>query len=431
MPVRVPGKTILHDIFFHCNCSFNPWIFLLRKIHRENIHHRSRKKDPGSYHGRWGGLRSFAPLENISYSIFEYCRIRPNFRTVAGDMWGPIAFLRIVLGSIFAGGVHDYFSGMLSIKHNGESITEITGYYLGDFMKKIMSLLSVLLMILVGAVFIIGPASIIEGMTSGFAGTAFRILLILSYYILSTLLPIDKLIGKVYPFFGAALIFMAVGIAVVLVFGNFNIPELTFAAFSNPHVNQDDFPIFPMLLITIACNAISGFHATQSPLLARCVTNEKQGRSIFYGAMATEGILALIWAALSMTFFGGVQDLNSVMVENQNNAAYVVNEISNSMLGKVGGFLALLGVIGAPITSGDSAFRSARLIIADFFKVQQKAIKNRLAISIPIFIAGYALTLIEFGIVWRYFAWTNKTLATIVLWVITAYLIKEKANYIS
>ncbi|AHM58390.1 carbon starvation protein A [Flammeovirgaceae bacterium 311] len=354
----------------------------------------------------------------------------PIFGAVAGAMWGPMAFLWIVLGSVFAGGVHDYFSGMLSVKHKGESITEITGMYLGNGMKQFMSFFSVALMILVGAVFIIGPAGILNGMTNGFGGMTFWISLIFIYYILSTLLPIDKLIGRIYPIFGAALLIMALGITVVLVFGNVQVPELTFAAFSNPHVNPEKFPVFPMLFITIACGAISGFHATQSPLMARCITNEKQGRSIFYGAMVTEGVVALIWAAISMSFFGGVDGLNEVMVQHQSNAAFVVNEISNTMLGKVGGILALLGVVAAPITSGDTAFRSARLIVADFFKVKQVLIRNRLLISIPLFMAGFLLTLVDFGVVWRYFAWVNQTLATIVLWVITAYLIKESKFYL-
>jgi carbon starvation protein CstA len=207
------------------------------------------------------------------------------------------------------------------------------------------------------------------------------------------------------------------------------IPELTWAILSNQHSNADSFPIFPMVFVTIACGAISGFHATQSPLMARCMTNEKQGRPIFYGAMITEGIVALIWAAIGMSFYGGTQGLNEVMAQNQGNAAFVVNEISISLLGTVGGFLALLGVVAAPITSGDTAFRSARIIVADFLDFKQGPIKNRLIISIPLFLAGYLLTQVNFGIVWRYFAWTNQTLATIVLWTITAYLIREKKNF--
>jgi carbon starvation protein CstA len=353
----------------------------------------------------------------------------PIFGAVAGAMWGPVAFLWIVLGSIFAGAVHDYFSGMLSLKHKGKSMPEISGMYLGNGVKQFMRVFTVVLMVMVGAVFIMGPAKIIADMTGNPSGMTMWVWIIFGYYLVATLLPIDKLIGRLYPLFGIALLFMAVGIAVLMVVKGLPIPELTLANLTNQHVNPEKFPIFPMVFITIACGAISGFHATQSPLMARCMTNEKQGRPIFYGAMITEGIVALIWASIGMCFYGGTSGLNNVMVQNQGNAAFVVNEISIGLLGTVGGFLALLGVVAAPITSGDTAFRSARLIIADFMDYKQGPFKNRLLISIPLFAVGYLLTQINFGIVWRYFAWTNQTLATIVLWTITAYLIKEKKSY--
>lgn len=353
----------------------------------------------------------------------------PIFGAVAGAMWGPVAFLWIVLGSIFAGAVHDYFSGMLSLKHKGKSVPEISGMYLGNGVKQFMRAFTVVLMIMVGAVFIMGPAKIIADMTGNPTGMTMWVWIIFAYYLAATLLPIDKLIGRLYPIFGIALLFMAVGISGIMVIRDLPIPELTWANLSNQHVNPEKFPIFPMVFVTIACGAISGFHATQSPLMARCMTNEKQGRPIFYGAMITEGIVALIWAAIGMCFYGGTSALNDVMVHNQGNAAFVVNEISIGLLGTVGGFLALLGVVAAPITSGDTAFRSARLIIADFLDYKQGPFRNRLMISIPLFAVGYLLTQINFGIVWRYFAWTNQTLATIVLWTITAYLIKERKNY--
>jgi carbon starvation protein CstA len=353
----------------------------------------------------------------------------PIFGAVAGAMWGPVAFVWIVLGCIFAGGVHDYFSGMLSLRHKGQSITEISGRYLGNGVKQFMRLFTVLLMILVGAVFIMGPAKIIDDMTGNFAGITVWISIIFVYYVAATLLPIDKLIGRLYPIFGFALLFMAVGIAVMMIVKGLQIPELTLQSLANQHYSPGSFPVFPMVFITIACGAVSGFHATQSPLMARCMTNEKQGRAIFYGAMITEGVVALVWAAIGMSFYGGVRELNDVMVNNQSNAAFVVNEISISLLGKVGGFLALVGVVAAPITSGDTAFRSARIIVADFLRYSQTPIKNRLMITIPLFVAGYLLTLLNFGVIWRYFAWTNQTLATIVLWTITAYLIKEKKFY--
>lgn len=353
----------------------------------------------------------------------------PIFGAVAGAMWGPVAFLWIVLGSVFAGAVHDYFSGMLSLKHGGLSITEVTGIYLGTFMKQFMRLFTVLLMVIVGAVFIMGPARILSGISAGFAGMTFWVWVVFIYYILATMLPIDKIIGKVYPLFGMALLFMALGLIVALIAEGYRIPELSSANFRNMHSDAGSFPVFPMLFITIACGAISGFHATQSPLMARCITNERYGRRVFYGAMITEGLVALIWAAISMSFFGGIGELNKIMADNQGNAAYIVSLISNSLLGRVGGILAILGVVAAPITSGDTAFRSARLIVADFMRMKQGPIINRLIISIPLFAAGFLLTRIDFSIIWRYFAWANQTLATIVLWTITVYLFNERKNY--
>ncbi|RIJ46359.1 carbon starvation protein A [Maribellus luteus] len=353
----------------------------------------------------------------------------PIFGAIAGAMWGPVAFLWIVLGSVFAGAVHDYFSGMLSIKHRGLSITEIVGIYLGKGTKQLMRGFTVILMIIVGAVFIMGPAKILAGLTPGALSITFWVWVVFVYYLLATMLPIDKIIGRFYPIFGFALVFMALGLIIALFVKGYQIPELNLANITNFHSGADKFPIFPMLFITIACGAISGFHATQSPLMARCLTNEKYGRRVFYGAMITEGVVALIWAAIGMSFFGGIRELNDVMNANNGNAAFIVNEISNSLLGTLGGVLALLGVVAAPITSGDTAFRSARLIVADFLRVEQKSIKNRLLISIPLFVIGFLLTQIDFSIIWRYFAWSNQTLATVVLWTITVYLLKEQKFY--
>ena len=353
----------------------------------------------------------------------------PIFGAVAGAMWGPIAFLWIILGAVFAGGVHDYFSGMLSIKHNGLSITEIVGIYMGVMVKQIMRCFTVILMVIVGAVFILGPARILSGMTSGYVSVTFWVWIVFIYYIFATLLPIDKIIGRLYPVFGFALFFMAFGLLIALFVKGYHIPELTVGTLKNFHNDAENFPVFPMLFVTIACGAISGFHATQSPLMARCITNEKFGRRVFYGAMISEAVVAMIWAAIGMSFFGGIGGLNAVMVQNQGNAAFVVNEISNSLLGKAGAVLALLGVVAAQITSGDTAFRSARLIVADFINVKQGPIKNRLLISIPLFVTGFLLTQINFSIIWRYFAWSNQTLATIVLWTVTVYLLKAGKNY--
>jgi carbon starvation protein CstA len=353
----------------------------------------------------------------------------PIFGAVAGAMWGPVAFLWIVLGSVFAGAVHDYFSGMLSIRHNGLSITEIIGIYLGNGAKQFIRIFTVVLMILVGAVFIMGPAKILASLTPDVLNMTFWVWVVFIYYILATMLPIDKIIGKLYPFFGFALFFMAFGLITALFIKGYHIPELTLSTFGNLHSDAEQFPVFPMMFITIACGAISGFHATQSPLMARCMENEKLGRRVFYGAMITEGVVAMIWAAIGMSFYGGVRELNSMMTAQQGNAAFLVNEISKSLLGKFGGALALIGVVAAPITSGDTAFRGARLIIADFLNFKQGPLKNRLYICIPMFIIGFLITRMDFGIIWRFFAWSNQTLAMAVLWTITVYLVRENKLY--
>lgn len=398
----------------------------------------------------------YVPMGWFRVFLIQFLNIAglgPIFGAIAGAMWGPVAFIWIVFGSIFAGGVHDYLSGMLSIKHNGLSITEITGVYLGNGTKQFMRIFTVMLMVIVGAVFVVGPAGILNDITfnlstldnpgsghhvmksvsvffQNLGGVKFMVLMVFSYYFLATLLPVDKLIGRIYPIFGFCLVFMAIGILLMMVINKLPVPELSLSNLRNQNANPDKFPIFPLMFISIACGAISGFHATQSPLMARCITNEKLGRRVFYGAMITEGIVALIWAAVGMSFYGGVGELNGIMLANKGNAASVVNEISNSLLGKIGGLLALLGVVAAPITSGDTAFRGARLIVADFLKLKQGPLLNRFIICIPLFAAGFILTRLDFSIIWRYFAWSNQTLGAIVLWTITMYLIKEGKAYI-
>ncbi len=353
----------------------------------------------------------------------------PIFGAIAGALWGPVAFVWIVFGTVFAGAVHDYLSGMLSVRNNGLSITEIIGIYLGKVAKQVMRVFIIVLMVLVGAVFISGPAGILANLTPATLDFTFWVWVIFIYYILATLLPIDKIIGKIYPIFGFALLFMAVSLIISLIVKGYSIPELTADNWQNFHYNKEKLPIFPMLFITIACGAISGFHATQSPLMARCIKNEKEGRRVFYGAMVIEGVVALIWAAISMSFFGGIRELGEVMVAQKGNAAWVVNEIANSLLGKYGAVLALLGVVAAPITSGDTAFRSARLIVGDLLKFNQKPIKNRLLITIPLFAVGFALTKINFDVIWRYFAWSNQTLGAVILWSITVYLFQKRKAY--
>lgn len=350
----------------------------------------------------------------------------PIFGAIMGAIYGPAAFLWIVFGTIFGGAVHDYFSGMLSLRNKGISLPEIAGKYLGNGFKQFMRVFTLLLMILVGTVFIAGPAGLLASLTPLHLDFTFWIIVIFVYYVLATILPIDKIIGKIYPFFGFALLFMAVGILFGIFYNNAPIPEATFANLHNWHPNPDKFPLFPMLFISIACGAISGFHATQSPLMARCLKNEKQGRRIFYGAMVAEGLVALIWAAAAMSFFGSIGGLQNFLAENSNNAAVVVDKIAHTWLGKFGGLLAIIGVIAAPITSGDTAFRSARLIVSDFINYAQKKIKNRLIVAVPLFIAGFILLQVDFDVIWRYFAWANQMLATATLWVITVYLAREK-----
>ena len=380
----------------------------------------------------------YVPLPWWKIFLIQFLNIAglgPIFGAIAGAMWGPVAFLWIVLGSLLGGGIHDYFSGMLSVRNNGMSNAEITGKFLGKGARQFTMVFTVIVLILVGAVFIAGPAKILSDLTTGLAGKesvfnmGFWTIVILVYYVLATLLPIDKIIGKLYPIFGIALFVMAVLVFIAIIGHGLSVPELTWSSFHNMHHNGDQFPVFPMLFITIACGAVSGFHATQSPMMARCITNEKQGRRIFYGAMIAEAVVAMIWAAVAMCFFGGVGALNDVMISEQGNAAYVVNAVSNSMLGKLGMALVALGVVVAPITSGDTAFRGARIIIADFLKWKQGKIAKRLIISLPLFAIGYGLTLVDFSMLWRYFAWANQTIAAITLWTVTVYLFREHKNY--
>jgi len=358
----------------------------------------------------------FVPLDWKRAFLVQFLNIAglgPIFGAVSGALWGPVAFLWIVLGSIFAGAVHDYFSGMLSLRHNGESIAEIVGIYMGKYAKNIMRVFSVILLVLVGVVFVTGPAGLLQTLTGVNKYTWIGVIII--YYLLATVLPVDKIIAKIYPIFGACLFIMAFGVTIGLFVKGYQIPELTLQ-----NLHPSGKAIFPFLFITIACGAISGFHATQSPIMARCLRTEREGRRVFYGAMIAEGLIALIWAAASMTFFGGTEGLAQA-----GEAAVVVNTISTSLLGKVGGALALLGVVACPITSGDTAFRSARLTIADALHYKQNPVKNRFVIAIPLFIVGVALCFIDFTIIWRYFAWSNQTLAMIALWASAVYLVKN------
>ena len=349
----------------------------------------------------------------------------PIFGALMGAVFGPVVFLWIVFGSILGGAVHDYMSGMISSRHNGASIAELSGTYLGKAAKWFMRLFSVVLLVLCGVVFVTSPAGLLNKLTPGWMNGTFWAIIILAYYLLATLLPIDKLIGKLYPVFGVLLIVMAVAVIGGIIFsgGKFIIPEL-----SLQNLHPKDTPIWPYMFITVACGAVSGFHATQSPMIAKCIKSEKEGRSVFYGAMISESVIALVWAAAGVSFYGTTELLNEALA---NGASNVVYEISTGVLGTVGGILAIVGVIVCPITSGDTAFRSARLILAETFKLDQKKIKNRLLITIPLLAVGGLLTWFAiandsgFQIIWRYFSWSNQTLAMVALWVASAYLLKK------
>ena len=360
--------------------------------------------------------------------LLNIAGLGPIFGALSGALWGPVVYLWIVFGTIFAGGVHDFLSGMLSERHDGASISEIVGIYLGNGMKQVMRVFSVVLLVMVGTVFMVGPAGLLALLTPEVLDAKFWLIVVLIYYFLATLLPIDKLIGKLYPVFGAALIVMCVGVGggTLLLRGG-QMPEL-WQHMASEH--PAGLPIWPLMFITVACGAISGFHATQSPMMARCMRSEKEGRVLFYGAMAAEGVIALIWAAAGVSFYeaGGTQALYEAGLRLANNQSSMVYEISTGLLGSVGGVLAMIGVIACPITSGDTAFRSARLTLADWFRIDQAGIKNRLLLAVPLLGAGFLISRFDYIIVWRYFSWSNQTLAMIALWAGAVYLVKQRRS---
>ena len=363
--------------------------------------------------------------------LLNIAGLGPIFGALSGALWGPIVFLWITFGTIFAGGVHDYFSGMLSERNDGVSISEISGIYLGKTMKNVMRVFSVVLLVMVGTVFAVGPAGLLQLLCSNAPGVLsskmFWLILILVYYFIATFLSIDKLIGKIYPVFGICLIVMAVGVGLGIFTKGYEIPEI-WSHFYNMHPKAT--PIWSFMFITVACGAISGFHATQSPLMARCLKSEKQGHFVFYGAMVSEGIIALIWAAAGCALYTGEE-----LLALGGGGSTAVYDVCKKTMGGVGIALAMLGVIACPITSGDTAFRSARLVLADWFHLDQKVWKNRLLLCVPVlgigaFLGiGNALGKIDYTIIWRYFSWTNQTLAMIVLWAASMYLFYEKKNY--
>lgn len=353
--------------------------------------------------------------------LLNIAGLGPIFGALAGAVWGPSVFLWITFGTIFGGAVHDYMVGMMSMRHKGASVSELTGTYLGNGMKQVMRVFSVVLLVLVGVTFSTGPANLLAMLTPNVLNARFWLAVVLIYYFIATFVPIDKVIGKVYPIFGICLIVMALGVGGAILVGGYHIPEITLA-----NLHPAKTPIWPTMFISVACGAISGFHATQSPLMARCMKTEKDGRRVFYGAMVAEGIIALIWAAAGVAFYNGTGGLAEALTAGQ---SAVVYEICFSLLGPVGAVIAMIGVIACPISSADTAYRSARLTLSDWFKFDQKPIKNRLILTVPLLAVGAFLTQIDVQIIWRYFSWSNQTLAMIALWSASVYLYRKGRLY--
>ncbi len=365
-----------------------------------------------------------SPKTIYMVQLLNIAGLGPIFGPILGALYGPAALVWIVLGSIFAGAVHDYFSGMMSVRYDGKSIPDAVGYNLGNFAKQFMNVFSVILLLLVGVVFILGPAKLLANKIGFSLDKDMAVMvwtgIIFAYYFLATILPVDKIIGRLYPLFTVCLLIMAFGLSAMLIVDGYTFfPNGVGLA----NVHPKGLPIWPLMFITIACGAISGFHATQSPMMARCIPDEKCGRPIFYGAMIGEGIIALIWATLGMTFYQTPDALQAALANG--GPAGVVDQVATTLMGPIGGFLAIIGVIILPISSGDTAFRAARLIIADFGSVEQKSIAKRLLIAVPLFVIGFIITKTDFNVLWRYFGFANQLLATIVLWASAMYLVRH------
>ncbi len=380
----------------------------------------------------------FSPMPTWKVFVIQFLNIAglgPIFGAIMGAAYGPAAYLWIVVGCIFMGSVHDFISGMVSVRNGGANMPDIIGKYLGGGMKAFMNIIVPFLLLAVGVSFVAGPSDLMASLTGW--DKEIWLYIIFAYYLLATLLPIDKIIGTVYPYMGAALLFMAVGVGVMLIVGDINgsheMIELTPATLRNFHFDPANNIMIPMLFIVVSCGAISGFHSTQSPLMARCLKNEKYARPVFYGAMIAEGVVAMVWATAAMAYFGGPEGLNNAMAEGvmidgvltKVTPAIAVDMICKSWLGKVGAVIAVIGVVVCPITSGDTAFRSLRLTVADFFKSDQKPMSRRLLVSIPIFALAFFCCKMDFSTVWNYVGIGNQLLATLVLWASAAYLISR------
>lgn len=384
----------------------------------------------------------YTPLPTWKVFVIQFLNIAglgPIFGAIMGAAYGPAAYLWIVVGCIFMGAVHDFFAGMMSLRNGGLNMPDITGKYLGKGMKGVMNFVVAFLLMAVGVSFVTGPADLLQSLTS--VDKEIWLYIVFGYYILATLLPVDKIIGSIYPFMGAALLFMAFGVGAMLIAGGANgsvvLTELTPATLKNWHFDPQSNLLIPMLFIVVSCGAISGFHSTQSPMMARCLKNEKHARPVFYGAMIAEGIVAMIWATAAMAYFGGPEGLNNAMSEGVEingvltkiTPAIAVDMICKSWLGKLGAVIAIIGVIVCPITSGDTAFRSLRLTVADLFKSDQKPIGRRLIVSLPIFALAFFCCKMDFSTIWKYVGIGNQLLATLVLWTGAAYLISKGKSH--
>ncbi|MCM3569519.1 carbon starvation protein A [Neobacillus mesonae] len=367
----------------------------------------------------------YVPMSTSKNSLIQLLNIAgtgPVFGPIMGALYGPVAFIWIVVGCIFAGAVHDYLTGMISIRNKGAHLPELASKFLGKIMKHVVNAFAVLLLLLVGTVFVTTPAALLNVLMDGKLALGIIIGVIFIYYLLATLLPVDKIIGRLYPYFGALLVISSIGVGIGLIATGADIPELSLKNFHPDHA-----PIFPLLFFTITCGALSGFHATQTPIISRTTQKEKQGRKIFYGMMIAEGIIAMIWAAAAMSLFDGYNGLNEILAAGGPGA--IVSEVSVKMMGAIGGTIAVLGVVVLPITSGDTAFRSARMIIAEYLNIAQRKLSSRLWIAVPLFAVSIVLTQIDFNLLWRYFSWANQATAVIALFVGAMYLYIARKNY--
>lgn len=358
--------------------------------------------------------------------LLDIAGVGPVFGPILGALYGPQALIWIVLGTLFAGGVHDYFSGMLSVRGGGQSIPEVVGEAFGQWVRYLMRGFSLLLLVLVGVIFARAPADLLASLT-GVPGMLLLVC-VFAYYFFATILPIDKIIGRLYPFFGALLLFMSIGIMIGLILSSHPVlPNLDFFTNTHPQMAHDgrQLPVWPLLFITVTCGALSGFHSTQSPIIARCLQNERHGRRVFYGAMVAEGIIALIWATVGMSFYGSTDALLATIQSGSPSA--VVEETARALLGTWGGWLAILGVVVLPVTSGDTAFRAARLILAESFSMRQDTRRRRLSLAVPLFGVGVGVSLLDFSVLWQYFGWSNQVLAALVLWSAGLWLARRGA----